>query len=164
MSRQSSEEHQSLEHTSILTQLLRALGDCRIAAWSNLQSSVHLQVYSMVCNGQVRFIPSSLICDQQSLLVAHFQRAFAQLSPPELRVSFLRYLSLSFPEIPAINPTSLVTSTEAPAGKCSVSLTKSMAPALPWGHIPPSLSLEQHRGGAELYQTIGQKINGQKFW
>lgn len=119
----------------------------------------------MVCNGQVRFIPSSLICDQQNLLVAHFQRAFAQLSPPELGISSLRYLSLSFPEIPAINPTSLVTSTEAPAGKCSMSLTKSMAPALPRDLGADSIFPLRGTasGRAELYQTIWQKINGKKF-
>lgn len=117
----------------------------------------------MVCNGQVRFIPSSLICDQQNLIVAHFQRAFAQLSPPELGVSSLRYMSLSFLEIPAINPTSLVTSTEAPAGKCSMSLTKFMAPALPWGLIPPFFSPEQHRGGLSSTKPFGKKIMVKNF-
>lgn len=120
----------------------------------------------MVCNGQVRFVPSSFICDRQNPLVAHFQRALAQLSPPELGISSLRYLSLSFPEIPAINPTSLVTSTEAPAGKCSMSLAESMPPALPrdLGADPTSPLPGTAQGRAELYQTIWQKINGEKFW
>lgn len=119
----------------------------------------------MACNGQVKFIPPSFIYDQENPLVGHFQSAFAKLLPPELGISSLRYLSLSFPEIPAINPTSLVTSTEAPAGECSLSLAESMATALPrdLGADPTSPLPGTAQGGLSSTKPFGKKVMVKDF-